>query len=86
MENLGDLEKKISEASESFDELDRCQEIRDLSAEECKQMKEAKARIWQLKKVKDSYNFQNTGIQWIREGDANFSFSIRGVALIRLTG
>lgn len=42
--------------------------------EECRKLKEEKARLWHLKKVKDCYSFQKAGVQWIREGDANSSY------------
>lgn len=61
-EKFRDIEKKIAEIGARFDALDRCQKNRDLSVEECRQMKEAKARMWQLKKVKDMYNFQKSRV------------------------
>lgn len=57
LENFGELDKKISVASVLFDNLDRCQEIREFSVEECKQVKEAKARMWQLKKNERGLQF-----------------------------
>lgn len=42
-------------------------------------MRKAKSKAWNLKKVKDSYIFQRSRIQCLREGDINSAFFHRCV-------
>lgn len=64
----------IGELNEHYRKLNVLQEERDLTESACTLLKESKARVWQLKKVRNNYNFQKAIVQWIKEGDANAFF------------
>lgn len=59
-EKFGKIDEAIAKAALQFNDMDKTQEVRNLSEGECSLLKEAKEKAWQLKKVKDSYSFQKS--------------------------
>lgn len=62
IEKFENLEHSITELTLQFNELNHAQEERDLTKVEYRELKGLKTRIWQLKKVQNSYNFQKARV------------------------